>query len=478
MKVNRWFAIVVTAALTLSIISPAGVFAEKNQGFEDESVYDLLVDRFNNGDYTNDGDANPQDLTMFSGGDFAGIFDRIDYIKDMGFTVLSIGSVFNTEKYDGSEVLDYEMIEPHFGTNEDLAKMIDKVHEKEMKVIADFPLSGISEDHKWIKEDKLPSVKADDGTVKWDAKDTNVQEKLKEAVISFVETHELDGIRLTRLADFDEAYINELIAGLKEVNKDMYVISTEESAANFDMVPNSTKINALKQSYVQVSPDSSPLSTFGDNKATDIIQLDELTGPRFTYEMFELRMFPPTRWKLAATALFMFPGVPVMPYGTEIAVNGEKAPESHPISNFKTDEELIDYISDLNKLRNQSDALRNGDFEMLHNEDGFTVFKRSNDKETWIVALNNTSGTVDVKLSEELFGSGQKLRGVVDGDLIKQGKDGSYHLILDREIAEVYISEEDTGFNTPYLIASIMVLVLFFGFMYAVKRKSKKNSAE
>ena len=478
MKVNRWFGIIVSAVLMLSIISPTGVFAEKNRTLQDESIYDLLVDRFDNGNYNNDEDANPQEPSAFSGGDFAGIFDRLDYIKGMGFTTISIGSVFSTAKYDGSEVLDYEKLEPHFGTGEDLTKMIGKVHENDMKIIADFPLSGVSENHVWAKDGVLPSTPAGAGTVDWDSSDAEVQEKLKAAIISFVETYKLDGIRLTKLADFDESFLNEVINDLKKVNENLYVITTDATTANFDLVPNTTKIEALQQSYVQVNPDTSPLATFEDYKATDIIQFDELTGPRFTYEMLTLRMFPPTRWKLAATALFMFPGVPVMPYATEIAVNGEKAPESHPISNFKTDEELIEYIGDLNKLRNQSDALRTGDFEMLHNEDGFTVFKRSNDKETWIVALNNTSETSNVKLPEEVLGATKKLRGVVDGDLVKQAKDGSYNVILDREVAEVYISEEDTGFNTPYLIASIMVFVLFFAFIIAVKRRAKKNAAK
>ena len=188
-------------------------------------------------------------------------------------------------------------------------------------------------------------------------------------------------------------------------------------------------MKALKQSYVQVDPDSSPLQLFEDKNETDIIQFDELTGPRFTYEMFSLRMFPPTRWKVAATALFTLPGVPLLPYGSEIAVNGEKAPESHPISNFKTDEELIDYIGDLNKLRNESEALRNGDIEILHNEDGFTVFKRSNNQETWLVALNTTSGTVNIKLPDELLGGGQKPRGMADGAIVKISMYASSHFL-------------------------------------------------
>ncbi len=60
---------------------------------------------------------------------------------------------------------------------------------------------------------------------------------------------------------------------------------------------------------------------------------------------------------------------------------------------------------------------------------------------------------------------------------IKQSKDGKYRVVLERELAEAYIVEEDKGFNIPYLIASILVYVLFFGFLLAVWRKGKKNKS-
>ena len=47
---------------------------------------------------------------------------------------------------------------------------------------------------------------------------------------------------------------------------------------------------------------------------------------------------------MAMGALFMLPGIPVVQYGTEIAMNGEAKPDTHQLYNFKTDEELIDYI--------------------------------------------------------------------------------------------------------------------------------------
>ena len=210
----------------------------------------------------------------------------------------------------------------------------------------------------------------------------------------------------------------------------------------------------------------------------EMIQFDDLTGPRLTYDMVEAKMFPPTRWKIAATALFSLPGVPVMTYGTEIAVNGQHAPESHQIMNFKIDTELIEHIGDLNTLRNKSEAFRNGDFEMLHNEDGFTVFKRSNDEETWIIALNNTTETANLEIPKEVFGENKKLRGLLDGDTVLEGKDEIFRVVQEREVAEIYIADEDKGFNIPYLIASILIYVLFFGFLFTVWRKGRKGRKE
>ena len=51
-------------------------------------------------------------------------------------------------------------------------------------------------------------------------------------------------------------------------------------------------------------------------------------------------------------------------------------------------------------------------------------------------------------------------------------------MVLDRETAEIYLVEDDKGFNTPYLIASIMVVVLFIGFLFLVIRKGKQSRLE
>ena len=475
---NRWFGMIISTVLLLSMINPIGVFAANDRTLEDESIYDLLVDRFNNGNLNNDEKSGGNDPSSFHGGDFAGISTGIDFVKEMNFTMISIGSVFTSALYDGTEVLNYEELDPHFGTEEEFVQMLEDVHEQDIGVIADFPLNGVSEEHVWVKEDAVPTVSANEGIVNFDYTDAIVVEKMKETILSFIQSYELDGIRLTKISELNESDLNELIEAIKEENPKMYVFSNEPSTANFDSVPNLEKMEALRQSYVQFDPDTSLLELFMDKNETDLIQFDELIGPRFTYDMVELRMFPPTRWNIAATALFTLPGLPIMPYGTEIAVNGKEAPESHPNSNFHTDMELHDHIGDLNFLRNKSEALRTGDFEMLHNKDGFTVYKRSSDEETWIVAINNTSVTSNLELSSDIVGDNKRLRGVLDQDMIKQSKDGAYRLVLNREVAEVYIAEEDKGFNTAYLIASILIYVVFLTFLFMVWRKGKRTAKE
>lgn len=475
MRKNKWLIYVTSFLLLFSMIQPYAVHAANDKTLQDESIYDLLVDRFYNGNFNNDENIDTQDGYAFSGGDFLGITEKVDYLKELGFTLASIGPVFETALYDGNQVLSYEKFDPHFGTEEEFIQMIEILNENDIGVIVDFPLNGISDQHEWIQSEEAKTSEIEEN-IAWDATDQATQEKLIEAVVSFVEKYDdLRGVRLTHLGDFDHTFLNEMITSIKAVNDQFYVFSNEQSDASFDLKPNTDKINAVKEAYVQVDPNSSALNLFEDQNEEDLIQLDELMGPRFTYEMTELRMFPPTRWKVATTALFTLPGIPLLTYESEMAVNGREAPETHPIVNFKADTELYDHIADMNKLRNQSETLRNGDFELLHNEDGFTVFTRTSDEETWLVAINNTSGTASLEIDENKIGDNKRLRGLLEGESIRQAKDGKYRLVLERELAEVYIADEDTGYNTPYLIATILIYSSFFVLLFIMIRRGKRS---
>ncbi len=120
MRFKKWISATAASLLLATSLSVAPIQAEETRTIADESIYDLLVDRYFNGSGQNDVDVNTQDPTQFAGGDFAGLVSRGENIVELGYTIVSIGSVFATEKYDGSLPTSYTELEPHFGTAEEL----------------------------------------------------------------------------------------------------------------------------------------------------------------------------------------------------------------------------------------------------------------------------------------------------------------------------------------------------------------------
>ncbi|KHF30425.1 hypothetical protein LR68_00796 [Anoxybacillus sp. BCO1] len=99
------------------------------------------------------------------------------------------------------------------------------------------------------------------------------------------------------------------------------------------------------------------------------------------------------------------------------------------------------------------------------------LFKRTYEKETTVIAINNTSKTQKVTLDDELE-QGKELRGLLAGDLVRS-KDGKYDIILDRETAEIYVLAPKTGLNIPFIAALLAVYTAFGLFLYfARKRKA------
>src|SRR5690606_39025158 len=135
--------------------------------------------------------------------------------------------------------------------------------------------------------------------------------------------------------------------------------------------------------------------------------------------------------------------------------NGSAPPESHSILNMGVDEELIDHIISLTSLRNQSEALRTGETEVLHEKDGWLVYKRSNEEESWIIAINNSSSTKSLTLPAEVIGDDKEMRGLFENHVVRQNDDVTYQITLDRELGEAFNVIEQKGFNKAYIAALI-----------------------
>jgi len=479
LKFTKWISTIAATVLATTLTVTPMVSAKEVSTIADESIYDVLVDRYFNGTSANDFDANSQDPTKFTGGDFVGITKQLSQITKMGFTIISLGSIFPTEKYDGSLVTSYNGFDQHFGTEEEFVSLVNTLKNNKMKTMIDFPLSNVSENHEWVKD----STKADwiletsNGQVRWDLVNEEVQQALIEEIAQFVSTYEVGGVRLTNIEGASTEFLDEIIEAIKEVDDTTYVISNGESDANFDASYFDDTYQIYRSIYKNVDQDSSlqlknlEVYMSGEGKPTQLM-FDHINSDRF---VMDVEAHPPTRAKMALASTLLLPGLPVMQYGTEIAMNGAVGPESHQIYNFKTDTELVDFIKNIQTLRNSSDTLRSGDFQLIKNENGLLTFMRSSEEEKWIVVINNTGQTQRIDISVDMVGEGKELQAMLETEVVRVNDEGIYPIVLDREIVEIYQVIDERGINVAYMIALGVVYIIFIAFIIVIMKKSKRK---
>lgn len=126
---------------------------------QQEVVYFVLPDRFENGDAANDkgglkGDRlktgfDPAARGFYHGGDLKGLTARLDYIQGLGATAIWLGPIFvnkpvqgpkgdESAGYHGYWITDFTHVDPHFGTDADFKTFVDAAHARGMKVYMDI----------------------------------------------------------------------------------------------------------------------------------------------------------------------------------------------------------------------------------------------------------------------------------------------------------------------------------------------------
>ncbi len=105
-------------------------------------VYQIFVDRFRD-PQRSDADhveMAPEELhsSRFWGGTLRGIADRLEYVADLGATVLWLTPFFRTRTNHGYDTIDYYAVDPRFGSLDDLRALVHKAHVLGLRVIFDF----------------------------------------------------------------------------------------------------------------------------------------------------------------------------------------------------------------------------------------------------------------------------------------------------------------------------------------------------
>ena len=123
------------------LVQQPGVRAEPGDAlwFQDAVIYELHVKAFFDAD--NDGV-----------GDFRGLTERLDYIKDLGVTAIWLLPFYPSPmRDDGYDVSDYRNVHPSYGTRNDFRNFVREAHHRNLKVITELVVNHTSDQHPWFQ---------------------------------------------------------------------------------------------------------------------------------------------------------------------------------------------------------------------------------------------------------------------------------------------------------------------------------------
>ncbi len=113
--------------------------------WRDEVVYQLMTDRFANGDTGNDFRVDSTSLGHYQGGDYRGVIEKLGYLQELGVTTLWISPIIKNvdsdagfDAYHGYWAVDLGRLNPHFGSLADLRELVNAAHARRIKVVVDI----------------------------------------------------------------------------------------------------------------------------------------------------------------------------------------------------------------------------------------------------------------------------------------------------------------------------------------------------
>lgn len=203
-------------------------------------IYHIMVDRF----------CNPENplpegslVNDFLGGNLEGVISKLPYIKMLGFNAIMLSPVMKSTAYHGYHTTDYHEIDEHFGTWDDLDKLVNEAHKLEISIIIDCVLNhchytnplfqyvansnnGMIRDWFHFKSRKgseyisymnLPDLP------KFNLENADAAAYMIEKVEMLVETG-IDGIRLDHAIGLPFGFLRQLCRSLHRKNPDLKII--------------------------------------------------------------------------------------------------------------------------------------------------------------------------------------------------------------------------------------------------------------
>ena len=402
----------------------------------DAVIYHIFLDRF----YPGDGVPwkKPTNLSGFFGGTLRGAIQKLDYIQSLGCNAVWLSPLFASPTHHGYDATDYYTVEPRFGTNAELIELIEKAHQRGIRVILDFVANHWSNYHPTFQAaqrepdseyrpwytwqrwpDEYTSFFGVKGMPQLNLKHKPASDYLLECVQHWLHQG-VDGYRLDYAPGPPHTFWANFRQACKAVNPDAFlfgeVVSHSEVIASyiphFDGCLDFLLADALRGTFVLETSTLLEFEAFLAAHETYFPQdfslpafLDNHDMTRILYLAKEDK----AKVRLAALILFTLSAPPVIYNGTEIGVS-----QRNPLGRFEearlptpwgdeADKNLLAYFRRLGELRRQFSVLTSGKREVVHLnvQNGTYAYVRTSEVNSVMIVLNTSrlSQTIDVSIS-------------------------------------------------------------------------------
>jgi glycosidase len=424
-------------ASTASGEVPAAAAAPSEEG----AIYFVLVDRFANGDPTNDGAVDLADPQAFHGGDLQGVLSHLDDLHALGVRTLWLSPVtrMRTEKYHGYGafhgywVEDPNAIEPRFGSMELLRRLSDELHRRGMHLYLDVVLNHVAfdspllRDHPdwfhhagaltdWNDPEQLLTHDVQ-GLPDLAQEREDVYRFLTDASLRWIREIHPDGFRLDAVkhvpASFWQRYGREIHAAAgpgfrllgEYLDGNPASIAAAQRSGGFDSMFDFP----FGFATVDVFCKDQSLAKLGTIFAADrhypdpdslVTLLDDHDLPRLATQC----RGDSSRMEQALRFLLTARGTPAITYGTEVGLAGAKEPENRGDMRFDSSNPLNGLIAGELELRRKHPSLQHGAPLVVDVQSDLFAYARVEPDEAALIAVNRAKTLLTTRWPEGLSG--------------------------------------------------------------------------
>lgn len=399
----------------------------------EDLIYFIMVDRFYDGDKTNnnfeDYSDNPEDLKSYLGGDLRGVIEKLDYIKSQGATAIWLTPIVKNEPYGyhGYWTADFESVDPHFGDLDTLKELVDKAHAMDIKVLLDYVVNHTGYQHEWLNDPEKKDWFHNKGDItNYNDKDQvlnynlaglpdlntenpEVKDYFFNNALWWIRQTGVDGFRLDTVKHVPEDYWNEFAYVIKQEFPDFYLLGEVfQSSASYlatfnevglDSVTNFSLYEGIKDTF-RVYGDARKLrvaiqndSKF-DNPSMNAIFLDNHDVSRL---ISRTSKHGNAYLKQGLTFIMTYPSIPVIYYGTEVGLEGKEDPHNRMLMPFdQVDNEIHLYYQELVVLREKIKGY--DQVEIIDVTSDYIIIAYAKDNKKLITAFNVSLYDKDVEL--------------------------------------------------------------------------------